>query len=410
VRSGETLQPVEESAQVIAFPGTDGVEVRHLRAFIAVAEELNFSRAAERLYLSQPALSRQVRMLERVIGCELLRRSPHRVELTLAGQALLDRARPVLESLEEAVAAAQAVGGELNARIMSLWAPMSALADPETSIAQMREEFEAILAHSPMPPDVSVRPVIAGGTPALELGGDPAILYLHGGGYILGSAYGYRPLAGALVAATGTAALVPDFRLAPEHPFPAALDDALAAYRWLVQQRGEPGQIVLAGDSSGAGLALALMLRLKAEGERLPAAAVLLCPAVEISGAMLTPAGNPHPMDAIWSASARSYLAGHPADDPLVSPLHGDLRGLPPLLIQCSTGDRVRPEAEALATRATQLGVEARLETYTADTHVFQVYWSFLPEARDALAAAGGFIGERLGLGRPDQASSFGHT
>jgi monoterpene epsilon-lactone hydrolase len=402
VRSGETLQPVEESAQVIAFPGTDGVEVRHLRAFIAVAEELNFSRAAERLYVSQPALSRQVRMLERVIGCELLRRSSHRVELTLAGQALLDRARPVLESLEEAVAAAQAVGGELNARIMSLWAPMFALADPDTSIAQMRDEFEAILAHSPMPPDVSVRPVIAGGTPALELGGDPAILYLHGGGYILGSAYGYRPLVGA-------AALVPDFRLAPEHPFPAALDDALAAYRWLVRQRGEPRGIVLAGDSSGAGLALALMLRLKAEGDRLPAAAVLLCPAVEISGAMLVPTGNPHPMDAIWSASARSYLAGHPPDDPLVSPLHGDLRGLPPLLIQCSTGDRVRPEAEALATRATELGVDARLETYTADTHVFQVYWSFLPEARDALAAAGGFIGERLGLEHTDQASSLGH-
>jgi monoterpene epsilon-lactone hydrolase len=138
------------------------------------------------------------------------------------------------------------------------------------------------------------------------------------------------------------------------------------------------------------------MLRLKAEGQRLPTAAVLLCPAVEISGAMLIPADNPHPMDAIWSASVASYLAGHPAEDPLVSPLHGDLRGLPPLLIQCSTGDRVRPEAEALATRATELGVDVRLETYNAVTHVFQVYWSFLPEARDALAAAGEFIREVL--------------
>jgi monoterpene epsilon-lactone hydrolase len=98
---------VDERANVLALRAPDGVEVRHLRAFAAVADELNFSRAAERLYLSQPALSRQIRTLERVIGCELLRRSTHRVELTLAGDALLERARPVLAALDQAVAAAQ---------------------------------------------------------------------------------------------------------------------------------------------------------------------------------------------------------------------------------------------------------------------------------------------------------------
>src|SRR5439155_22183405 len=112
----------------------DGVEVRHLRAFVAVAEELNFSRAAERLYVSQPALSRQIRTLERIVGCDLLRRSTHSVELTLAGEALLDRARAVLAALDAAVAAAQSVGGELNARIMSVWAPMIALATLGSSI------------------------------------------------------------------------------------------------------------------------------------------------------------------------------------------------------------------------------------------------------------------------------------
>src|SRR3954471_14605754 len=121
-RDGHT-RPVSESGEVLTFQPRDGVEVRHLRAFVAVAEELNFSRAAERLYVSQPALSRQIRTLERVVGCELLRRTTHRVELTLAGSALLDRARSVLEALDAAVAAAQSVGGELNARIMSLWAP-----------------------------------------------------------------------------------------------------------------------------------------------------------------------------------------------------------------------------------------------------------------------------------------------
>src|ERR671927_232230 len=135
---------MDETGEVLPFRAAEGVEVRHLRSFVAVAEELNFSRAAERLYLSQPALSRQIRTLERVVGCELLRRSTHRVELTLAGAALLDRARAVL---------------------------------------------------------------------ALVLGEDPAILYLHGGNNVLGSAYGYRPLVCALVAAAQTGSLVPDVRL-----------------------------------------------------------------------------------------------------------------------------------------------------------------------------------------------------
>src|SRR5438067_10569110 len=109
----------EEPGKVLPLPvAPDAIELRHLRSFVAVAEELNFSRAAERLYLSQPALSRQIRMLERLVGCELLRRSTRHVELTLAGEALLDRTRLVLAALDEAVAAAQTAGGELNARIM----------------------------------------------------------------------------------------------------------------------------------------------------------------------------------------------------------------------------------------------------------------------------------------------------
>ena len=119
---------VEPGNDPAAPAAPDAVEVRHLRAFVAVAEELNFSRAAERLYLSQPALSRQIRMLERLVGCELLRRTTRHVELTLAGEALLDRAGPVLAALDEAVAAAQTVGGELNARIMQAWTPMMAIA------------------------------------------------------------------------------------------------------------------------------------------------------------------------------------------------------------------------------------------------------------------------------------------
>jgi len=240
-----------------------------------------------------------------------------------------------------------------------------------------------------------VRPVTAGGVPALALGEDPAILYLHGGGYALGSAYGYRPLVGAFVAAADRGALVPDFRLAPEHPFPAALHDALAAYRWLVEQRGGASRVVLAGDSSGAGLALGVLLSLRAAGEPMPAGAVLLCPSIDLSGALLAPSDGPHLMDEMAGA-AEAYLAGHPIDDPIVSPLLGDLSGLPPLLIQAGTGDRARPEAEALADRAREHGAEARVALYASDAHVFHVFWSFLPEAADALSQAGEFVREML--------------
>src|SRR4051794_14219340 len=225
----------EPTGEVIAFPqAPEGVEIRHLRAFVAVSEDLNFSRAAARLYLSQPSLSRQIRALERLVGCELLRRSTHRVELTVAGNALLDRARRLLADLDEAIATTQSVGGELANRMATLWAPVLEVARADRDIEQMRTAYEAFLAESAVPDGIAVRAVNAGGVPSLSLhptdNPATAILYLHGGGYTVGSAYGYRPLVGALVAATGAGALVPDYRLAPEHPFPAALEDALSAY------------------------------------------------------------------------------------------------------------------------------------------------------------------------------------
>src|SRR4051812_15943988 len=170
---------VDETADVLPFrPAPEGVEVRHLRAFVAVAEELNFSRAAERLYLSQPALSRQIRSLERLVGCELLRRSTHRVELTLAGDALLDRARKVLGELDEAIAAAQSVGGEMTGRMARLWAPVVETSSAGASIQDLRAEYERFMAQAPVPPDIDVRPVTAGGVPSLALGPDAHVLFL----------------------------------------------------------------------------------------------------------------------------------------------------------------------------------------------------------------------------------------
>ena len=392
------------SGEVLAFPqAPDGVEIRHLRAFVAVAEELNFSRAAAGLYLSQPALSRQIRALERLVGCELLRRSTHRVELTVAGSALLGRARRLLGDLDEAIATTQSVGGELANRMATMWAPVLDVAAADRDIQEMRTAYETFLAQSEVPEGVAVRPVTAGGVSSLALSpeGEPetAILYLHGGGYTVGSAYGYRPLVGALVAAAGVGALVPDYRLAPEHPFPAALEDALSAYRWLAEQRGDT-RIVLAGDSVGGGLACSLLLTLRTQDLPLPAGAVLLCPGVDLTSESILSAAAT--LDANQVArirrSTEAYLAGHPVEDPVVSPLRADLAGLPPLLVQAATGDLVLQESRLLVERATAHGVDARFELYPAETHVFHVFWSFLPEAADALGQAGSFIREQLEL------------
>ena len=344
---------------------------------MAVAGELNFKRAAQRLYLSQPALSRQIKTLERIIGCELLLRDTHRVELTLAGHALLAHTRPVLAALDQAIAATRSVGGELNARMMAVWAPLLAVAPTVASVERLRDVFEGVLAEMPVPDDVAVRAVRAGGVSSLVVGDEPALFYVHGGGFVLGSAYGYRPLVAGVVAAAGVGALVPDYRLAPEHPYPAALDDVLAAYRWLAGRRGA-SEIVVVADSSGCALALALLGALLAADDHLPAGAVLMCPSLG------EPAGLHelgYPVDAV-ALAARTCAADS----------ERDLTGLPPLLVQCATEDQACPDAEALAERARSDGVDVRLERYRTHAHVFQLFWSFLPDAADAIASSGEFV------------------
>ncbi|MEW9534658.1 alpha/beta hydrolase fold domain-containing protein [Microbispora sp. NPDC049125] len=395
-------------ADVLSLPRPpDAIELRHLRAFVAVADELNFGRAASRLYLSQPALSRQIRTLERLIGCDLLRRSTHRVELTLAGEALLNRARQLLRDLDDAVLATRSVGGELVERVTRLWEPLIELADAQAGLRRLRAAYEALHAQFEPPPEIGVSSVNADGVPCLLLTPGPerpaTLLFLHGGGYTLGSAFGHRPLVGALTAAAGTGALVPEYRLAPEHPFPAALDDAVTAYLWMLGSGTNPRDVTVAGDSSGGGLALSLLIRLKQRGLPLPGRALLMCPwldlgrAIAASPSAVVPPeaerrGTPAASD--FAGAAAAYLAGHPADDPVVSPLTADLAGLPPMLIQAAAGDAVLEEAQRLTDHARGHGVDVTLELYPVDTHVFQLFWSFLPEAADALHQAGRFASD----------------
>jgi monoterpene epsilon-lactone hydrolase len=380
----------DENAEVVSLPqAPDAIELRHLRAFVAVADELNFGRAAARLYLSQPALSRQIRSLERLVGCDLVRRSTHRVELTLAGEALLERARGLLRDVDEAVSAARSVGGELLARIARHWESFAEVSPRD--LQELRIAFEALHGQFEPPPNISVRSVNAGGVPGLLLTPPPeepaTLLYLHGGGHVAGSAFGYRPLAGALADSTGTGVVVPDYRLAPEHPFPASVEDAMRAYRWMLG-RGA-ARVTVAGDSSGCGLVLSLVLSLKQQGLPMPAAVILFCPWIDL--AMAGPPSSPHELDDFRRASAGLYLAGHPADDPMVNPLAADLTGLPPMLIQAATGDPLLGEARELAEHAQDCGVDARFELFPVDTHDFHIFWSFLPEAAQALQQAGRF-------------------
>jgi acetyl esterase/lipase len=256
-----------------------------------------------------------------------------------------------------------------------------------------------MLGQSDVPADVQVRPVNAAGVPSLVLTARPdqpaTLLYLHGGAYISGSAFGFRPLAGAIAAATGATVLVPEYRLAPEYPFPAALHDATRAYQWMLDQGTDPDQVIICGDSSGVGLAMSLLLDAREQDEPMPAGVALLCPLVDLTGRSLAnrapDATQPMMTAEMLAYVAGQYLAGHPINDPLVAPLEADLTGLPPLLVQTGTGDPLLDDARRLVEHAQRHGVEVSLELYPVDTHGFHLFWSFLPEAADAIQKLSAF-------------------
>jgi len=226
-----------------------------------------------------------------------------------------------------------------------------------------------------------------------EAASPAAVLYLHGGGHMSGSAFGYRHLAGAIAVAAQAPALVVDYRLAPEHPYPAAVQDAVNAYLWL-RDSGDQGKIVVAGDSSAGGLVMSVLLALRERDLPVPAGAALLCPWVDLTGRTQRP---PQDSSLVFSPDmahrlAQAYLAGQPADDPLLDPLHTPLAGLPPLLIHAASGDSVLQEAQLLAQHASRCGVEAKITVYPVPTHDFHIFWSFLPEARNAIDEIGRFV------------------
>jgi len=225
---------------------------------------------------------------------------------------------------------------------------------------------------------------------------DKVILYLHGGGYAVGSKQTHRSLASQIANKAGYCALLIEYRLAPEDPFPAAMDDALRAYEWLLETGHQPEDIVIMGDSAGGGLALSTQLAIKERGLPLPVCSVLIAPWVDltISQDSVYKYIDRSPMLFLreMKAWARNYAGEYPLDHPNVSPLYGDLAGLPPTLIQVSDTEVLIDEGTLLAEKAEKAGVDVTFQEFHGLIHVWQIYWRYLPQARIAIRKIVEFI------------------
>jgi len=273
------------------------------------------------------------------------------------------------------------------------------------TLAELRASFAPAGRIHPVPDDVQVSEVTAGGVPAHWLaapGTDPGrvLLFLHGGGFVFGSLRSDGELAARLGRAGGMRVLLPEYRLAPEHPFPAAIDDVLAAWRWLRADQGLSARsLAVAGDSAGGGLAVALLVAARDAGEALPAAAVLMSPTVDLtsSGASMTERVDQDPFStpAMLRQFASDYLAGADPKTPLASPLFAPLAGLPPLLIQVGTADLLLSDSERLAAAASQAGVDVTLEVGEGLPHVYPILLG-TPEAAEATEQTGKFLRARV--------------
>jgi monoterpene epsilon-lactone hydrolase len=271
--------------------------------------------------------------------------------------------------------------------------------------AARRQRMEELTQAAPLPDGVRATAVEAGGVPsewveATATRPRGTILYLHGGGYTIGSAQTHRAHAGRLALATGARALVLDYRLGPEHPFPAAVDDAIAAYRWLVRGGTAPQRIIVAGDSAGGGLTAALLVALRDAGDPLPAGGVCISPwaDLECTGASMTSraASDPMVQRGPLLDMAAQYLAGQDPRTPLASPIYADLRGLPPLLIHVGTAETLLDDATRLADRARTAGVAVDIEVWDDMIHVWHAFAPLLPEADEAIAGIGAWVRKRL--------------
>ena len=270
-----------------------------------------------------------------------------------------------------------------------------------TTLAERRARLDEVAGADPVASDIVFESLNLGGVPverSLAPGSDPArsLIFFHGGGYCSGSIRSHRGMVAEAGRAAGVATLAVGYRLAPEHPFPAALEDALTVWDALMAQGADPAAIAVGGDSAGGGLTLALMISLKRHRRPLPACGWLISPWVDLAmtGASLTAKAAVDPLisEAYLNELARQYLAGADPADPLISPLHADLTGLPPLLIQVGSAETLLDDATRLAERAGAGDVAVTLEVWPHMIHGWPLWAAHLESGRRALAHAGAFI------------------
>ncbi|MFI8454469.1 alpha/beta hydrolase [Kitasatospora sp. NPDC085464] len=282
--------------------------------------------------------------------------------------------------------------------------------DGPHSVEELRAGFRQLMARMIVPHDrIRTSPTTLGDRPALRVEptagtGSGTILYFHGGGWVFGSPETALSLTGNLVARTGLGAYSLDYRLAPEHPFPAAIEDTLSAYRALLDRGEDPAAIVLAGDSAGGGLAVTTCLAARDAGLPQPTGILAFSPgtdATRTGGSMETKEG----VDPIFTRAALGhtgamYLAGADPRHPLLSPaVHADLTGLPPMLIQVGTNEVLLDDSTRLAARASAAGVDVILDVTADAPHVFQAFAGVLDEADEALDRAALFLRQRIRAG-----------
>jgi len=275
---------------------------------------------------------------------------------------------------------------------------------PEAAtIEERRAQVDASFGQAPMAEGVHDEWGEVGGVPGLwlrrtETRDLPVLVYLHGGGYRIGSARAWRAFGSHLAAACRTRVLNVDYRLAPENPFPAAVEDAVAVYRGLLDAGEDPGQIILAGDSAGGGLAAAAGLSLREHGLPLPGGIVCLSPWADLTNSVETYTSHAD-SDQVFShaqatEAAAWYLAGGDARQPLASPVFGDWEGMPPLLVHTGDIEVLLDDAKNLVERAKTAGVDVRLSIYPEMPHVWHLAYPAFPEAEQAVSEIAAFVAE----------------
>lgn len=294
---------------------------------------------------------------------------------------------------------------ELLAKAVAMF--VAATPPVDAPISDWRDGFEAMCANFEVPADAVVDEVVLGGVPGRKVSAPDAVtdgrlvLHFHSGGYVMGSSQAYRSFAYRISEAAGVPVVVPDYRLAPESPFPAAVEDGLACYRALLDEVA-PADIIVSGDSAGGGLAMALLLAIKDAGLPMPGAAFAISPLLDLAGTGESQETN-HGIDPLIDQTmvvemGKVYIGDlDPAQTPHASALYGDLSGLPPLLLLASDSEVLRDDAVRFAAKAVASGGQAEVSTPPGMVHIWTLF-PFLPQAGESVREIGQFVRGHLRL------------